>query len=108
MWVTAGELAGSVRPEGLLSNTVVEIGVSVLQQSCGDKKVIFPWIATSYLLDRNFNSNVLKKHFRRDEKYKLSHKKMVSLYILLFLFYICFLNVGSDRALNLMKLYFFC
>ena len=78
MWVTAGELADSVKPDGELSNTVVEIGVYVLQQSCRDNsKVIFPWIATSYLLDHNFHSNVLKKHFRKDDKYKLSHKNLV-------------------------------
>ena len=78
MWVTTSELADSVKPDGELSNTVVEIGVYVLQQSCRDNsKVIFPWIATSYLLDHNFHSNVLKKHFRKDDKYKLSHKNLV-------------------------------
>ena len=77
MWVTTGELADSMKPGGELSNTVVDIGISVLRECSGEKKVIFPYIVTAYLLERKFNTNVLKKHFRRDISYQLSHKDLV-------------------------------
>ena len=77
MWVTTGELAESMMPGGELSATVADIGISVLREKMGEKKVIFPFIVMAYLLDRKFTSNVLKKHFRKDRLYKLSHKHMV-------------------------------
>ena len=81
MWVTTGELAASMKPDGKLSNTVAEIGISVLQRCCADSKIIFPWIVTSYLLDRKFHTNVLKNYFRRDGLYKLSHKRLVQYHL---------------------------
>ncbi|KAM0906696.1 hypothetical protein ACQ4PT_016611 [Festuca glaucescens] len=42
MWVTTGELADSMKPNGLLSNTVCDIGVAVLQHTCPDNKLSFP------------------------------------------------------------------
>jgi hypothetical protein len=80
MWVHTGDLASSVMPTRELSGTVAEVGISVLQHECGSRKIIFPWIVTVYLLERKFDSNVLRKHFRRDDKYKLSHQNMVLLY----------------------------
>ncbi|KAM0825095.1 hypothetical protein ACQ4PT_069768 [Festuca glaucescens] len=41
MWVTTGELADSMKPNGLLSNTVCDIGVAVLQHTCPDNKLSF-------------------------------------------------------------------
>ena len=86
MWVTAGELAESMMPGGEISGTVADIGISVLRENMGEKKVIFPFIVTAYLLDRKFESNVLKKHFRKDNLYKLSHKDMVCRSCTFFLF----------------------
>ena len=86
MWVTTGELAGSMKPGGKLSNTVAEIGISVLRDSCPDSKIIFPWIVTSYLIDRKFHTNVLKNFFRRDAFYKLSHKRLVKPFSLIMMF----------------------
>ena len=83
MWVTTGELAGSMKPGGKLSNTVAEIGIAVLRESCPDNKIIFPWIVTSYLIDKKFHTNVLKNSFRRDASYKLSHKRLVKLFFVL-------------------------
>jgi hypothetical protein len=68
-------------PTRELSGTVPEVGISVLQHECGSRKIIFPWIVIVYLHERKFDSNVLRKHFRRDDKYKLSHQNMVFLYI---------------------------
>ncbi|KAM0851177.1 hypothetical protein ACQ4PT_052596 [Festuca glaucescens] len=82
MWVTTSELADSMRPDGQLSNMVCDIGVAVLQDSCPDNMVIFPFIVTKYLMDHKFNSNVLRKHFRKDESYKLSHKDLLSFPVL--------------------------
>ncbi|KAM0885335.1 hypothetical protein ACQ4PT_030417 [Festuca glaucescens] len=76
MWVSTGDLASSVMPSGELSATVAEIGIAVLQVDCPKKKIIFPWIVTVYLLERRFDSKILKKHFRMDEKYKLSHQNL--------------------------------
>jgi hypothetical protein len=67
-------------PTGELSGTVAEVGISVLQHECRSRKIIFPWIVIVYLLERKFDSNVLRKHFRRDDKYKLSHQNMVLLF----------------------------
>ena len=93
MWVSTGELAGSMKLGGKLSNTVAEIGISVLRDSCPDSKIIFPWIVTSYLLDRKFHTNVLKNFFRRDAFYKLSHKRLVKPFCLIMMFvYFSFFN----------------
>ena len=77
MWVTTGDLADSIMPAGELSNTVVEIGISVLQESCDTKKIIFPYILTEHLLQHKFESRVVQQNFRRDGKYKLNHKDLV-------------------------------
>ena len=77
MWVTTGELADCMSPGCELSNTVAKIGISVLKKSCGDNKVIFPWIVTKHLQEGKFNSNVIKMNFRRDGLYTLSHKQLV-------------------------------
>ncbi|KAM0825630.1 hypothetical protein ACQ4PT_069427 [Festuca glaucescens] len=42
MWVTTGELADSMKPNRLLSNTVCDICVAVLQHTCPDNKLSFP------------------------------------------------------------------
>jgi hypothetical protein len=76
--VSTGDLASNVMPSGELSATVAEIVIVVLQVDCPKKKIIFPWIVTIYLLERRFDSKILKKHFRMDEKYKLSHQNQVS------------------------------
>lgn len=77
MWCTTGELADSMKPNGELSNTVCDIGVAVLQHTCPDNKVIFPFIITKYLLDQKFSASVVRMHFRKDQLYKLSHKDLV-------------------------------
>ncbi|KAM0910746.1 hypothetical protein ACQ4PT_013941 [Festuca glaucescens] len=82
MWVSTGDLASSVMPSGELSATVAEIGIAVLLVDCPKKKIIFPWIVTVYLLERRFDSKILKKHFRMDEKYKLSHQNLLSFAVL--------------------------
>ncbi|KAM0825705.1 hypothetical protein ACQ4PT_069377 [Festuca glaucescens] len=82
MWVYCHDLADSVMPDGELSSTVARIGISVIQQECPKKKIIFPWIVTVYLLERKFDSNVLRKHFRRDDNYKLSHQNLLSFVVL--------------------------
>ncbi|KAM0921420.1 hypothetical protein ACQ4PT_006870 [Festuca glaucescens] len=82
MWVNTGELAGSMKPGGKLTNTVCDIAISVLQDSCSDKKVIFSHIVTKYLLDRKFNAHILRKHFRKDSSYKLRHKDLLSFPVL--------------------------
>ncbi|KAM0926633.1 hypothetical protein ACQ4PT_003638 [Festuca glaucescens] len=82
MWVSTSDLASSVMPSGELSSTVAEIGIVVLQVDCQKKKIIFPWIVTVYLLERKFDSKLLKKHFRMDEKYKLSHQNLLSFAVL--------------------------
>ena len=66
MWVTAGELADSMKPGAELSNTVAEIGITVLKKCCVDKKVIFPWVITSQLLNGNFDSKLVKLYLRTD------------------------------------------
>ena len=71
------ELADCVRPDGQLSNTICDIAISVLQESCPEKKVIFPYIVTKYLMENKFNSKLVQQYFRKDEKYKLSHKDLV-------------------------------
>ncbi|KAM0861889.1 hypothetical protein ACQ4PT_045604 [Festuca glaucescens] len=82
MWVNTSELAGSMKPSGELSNTVCDIAISVLQDSCSDKKVIFPHIVMKYLLDHKFDARILCKHFRKDSSYKLSHKDLLSFPVL--------------------------
>uniref|UniRef100_A0ACD5YSR8 Uncharacterized protein n=1 Tax=Avena sativa TaxID=4498 RepID=A0ACD5YSR8_AVESA len=82
MWVYTGDLASSVMPSGQLSSTVAEVGIAVLQKECPVKKIIFPWIVTVYLLENKFDSKILRKHFRRDEKYKLSHQNLLSFAVL--------------------------
>ena len=91
MWVTAGDLADSVMPTGELSNTVAEIGISVLQEGCDSKKIIFPGILTVHLLEHNFKSRVVQNNFRRDNKYKLSHKDVVCFFISLLMVILSFL-----------------
>jgi hypothetical protein len=83
IWVNTGELASSFMSDGELSNTVCDIGISVLQDTCPTNKDIFPYLVTKYLMKGNFNSNLVRRSFRRDDKYKLSHKDMV--YFCLFL-----------------------
>ena len=85
MWVTTKDLAESVMPSGKLSNSVAEIGISVLQDSCQNKKINFPWILTVKLLEKNFDSRIVQQHFRRDNKYILSHQNVVRLFFLLVL-----------------------
>jgi hypothetical protein len=41
MWVNTGKLASSFMADGELSNTVCDIGISVLQDTCPTNKVIF-------------------------------------------------------------------
>ncbi|KAM0875219.1 hypothetical protein ACQ4PT_036911 [Festuca glaucescens] len=82
MWVNTGELAGSMKPGGELSNTVCDIAISVMQYSCLDKKGHFPHIVTKYLLDRKFDARILRKHFRKDSSYKLSHKDLLAFPVL--------------------------
>jgi hypothetical protein len=85
--VNTGELAGSVMPHGELSNTVCDIGISVLQESCPPNKVIFPYLVTRNLLDGNFKTNLVRRYFRRDVEYKLSHKDLVCYCLSCFLVY---------------------
>jgi hypothetical protein len=80
-WVSTGDLASSVMPSGEMSTTVAEIGIAVLQVDCPKNKIIFPWIVTVYLLERRFDSRILKKHFRMDANYKLSHQNLVKLFL---------------------------
>jgi hypothetical protein len=89
MWVNTGELASSVMPDGELSNTVCDIRMSVLQDTCPPNKVICPYLMTKYLMEGNFKSNLVRRSFRRDDKYKLSPKDLVC-YYLLFLHFLCF------------------
>ncbi|KAM0874591.1 hypothetical protein ACQ4PT_037302 [Festuca glaucescens] len=89
MWVTTSELADSMKPNGLLSNTVCDIGVAILQHTCPDNKVIFPFIITKYLMDHKFNASAVRRHFRKDQSYKLSHKDLLSFPILQ--------NIGTDK-----------
>ena len=77
MWVYAYDLSESVRPEGELSNNMCDLAISVLQDSCPPNKVIFPHLVTKYLLEGNFNATLVKRAFRRDQKYILSHKDLV-------------------------------
>ena len=77
MWVYAYDLAESVRPEGELSNNMCDLAISVLQDSCPPNKVIFLHLVTKYLLEGNFNATLVKRAFRRDQKYILSHKDLV-------------------------------
>ena len=77
MWVYAYDVAESVRPEGELSNNMCDLAISVLQDSCPPNKVIFPHLVTKYLLEGNFNATLVKRAFRRDQKYILSHKDLV-------------------------------
>jgi hypothetical protein len=51
VWVNTGELASSVMPDGELSNTVCDIGISVLQDTFPPNKVIFPYLVTKYLME---------------------------------------------------------
>ena len=63
MWVSFGELADTVMPDGHLSNTCAEIGIRCLSTMCSPKKTIFPWVLSVYLLQHNFSSP-----FVRDRK----------------------------------------
>jgi hypothetical protein len=83
MWVNTCELASSFMADGELSNTVCDIGISVLQDTCPTNEVIFPYLVTKYLMEGNFNSNLVRRSFRRDEKYKLSHKDLVCICLFL-------------------------
>jgi hypothetical protein len=83
MWVNTGELASSFMADGELSNTVCDIGISVSQDTCPTNKVIFPYLVTKYLMEGNLNSNLVRRSFRGDEKYKLSHKDLVCIYLFL-------------------------
>ncbi|KAM0897327.1 hypothetical protein ACQ4PT_022632 [Festuca glaucescens] len=78
MWVNTWELADCVKPDGELSNTICDIAISGLQESCPDKKVIFPYIFTKYLMEHKFNSKIVQKYLRKDDKYKLNHKDLLS------------------------------
>jgi hypothetical protein len=77
IWVNTGELASSFMPDRELSNTICDTGISVLQDTYPPNKVIFPYLVTKYLMEGNFNSNLVRRSFRRDDKYKLSHKDLV-------------------------------
>jgi hypothetical protein len=77
IWVNTDELVSSFMLDGELSNTVCDIGISVLQDTCPTNKVIFPYLVTKYLMEGNFNSNLVRRSFRRDDKYKLGHKDLV-------------------------------
>jgi len=85
MWVNTEELAGSVMPGGQLSNTMCDIAISVMQDTCPKNKVIFPYIVTRYLMERKFNCRLLLTHFRKDALYKLSHKDLVCVFLSLVL-----------------------
>ena len=67
-----------MKPRAELSNTVAEIGICYLQDFVSSNKIVFPWILSVYLLSRKFDKKVVQKHFRRDDKYKLSHFDLVS------------------------------
>ncbi|KAM0903941.1 hypothetical protein ACQ4PT_018337 [Festuca glaucescens] len=109
MWVNTWELVDCVKPDGELSNTICDIAISVLQESCPEKKVIFPYIVTKYLMEHKFNSKIVQNYFRKDEKYKLSHKDLLSFPILQTLgvprkgkkpighWYVLSLNMGAKR-----------
>ena len=88
MWINIGDLADSVMPTGEMSATVAEIGIVVLQGNCQNNKLIFPWIVTVYLLEKKFDSRIIQHHFRRDEKYKLSHKNIVSFFSSFFIMFV--------------------
>jgi hypothetical protein len=90
MWVNTSELASSFMPDGELSNTVCDIGISILQDTCPNNKVIFPYLVTKYLMEGNFNSNMVRRSFRRDDKYKLSHKDLVCYCLFLFFIFFCY------------------
>jgi hypothetical protein len=77
MWVTTSDFAGSVMPYGELSNNMCDLAISVLQDTCPPNKVIFPYLVTKYLMEGKFNATLLRRAFRRDDKYKLSHKDLV-------------------------------
>ena len=77
MWVYAYDLGDSVRPDGELSNNMCDLAIYVLQDTCPPNKVIFPHLVTKYLLEGNFNATLVKRAFRRDQKYILSHKDLV-------------------------------
>ncbi|KAM0904107.1 hypothetical protein ACQ4PT_018221 [Festuca glaucescens] len=109
MWVNTWELADCVKPGEELSNTICDIAISVLQESCPEKKVIFPYIVTKYLMEHKFNSKIVQNYFRKDEKYKLSHKDLISFPVLQTLgvsrkgkkpighWYVLSLNMGAKR-----------
>ena len=78
MWVYTYDFADSVKPGGELSNNMCDLAISVLQDTCPPDKVIFQHLVTKYLLEGNFNANLVKRAFRRDQKYALSHKNLVS------------------------------
>jgi hypothetical protein len=108
MWVSTGDLASSVMPSGELSTTVAEIGIVVLQVDCPKKKIIFPWIVTVYLLERRFNSRILQKHFRMDDKYKLSHQNLVNFFCVLYVFrFVLLVNIYFNVSLTLVFIFSF-
>ena len=78
MWVYTYDFADSVKPGGELSNNMCDLAISMLQDTCPPDKVIFQHLVTKYLLEGNFNANLVKRAFRRDQKYALSHKNLVS------------------------------
>ncbi|KAM0895068.1 hypothetical protein ACQ4PT_024057 [Festuca glaucescens] len=74
-----------------------------------EKKVILPYIVTKYLMEHKFNSKIVQNYFRKDEKYKLSHKDLLSFPVLQTLgvprkgkkpighWYVLSLNMGAKR-----------
>jgi hypothetical protein len=97
MWVDTGELASSFMPDGDLSKIVCDIGISVLQDTCPPNKFIFPYLVTKYLMEGNFKSTLVLKSFRKDDKYKLSHKDLVC-YCLFFSSFFIFLEEDNFSA----------
>ncbi|KAM0881813.1 hypothetical protein ACQ4PT_032705 [Festuca glaucescens] len=103
MWVNTWELVDCVKPGGELSNNICDIAISVLQESCPEKKVIFPYIVTKYLMEHKFNSKIVQNYFRKDEKYKLSFPVLQTLGVPrkgkkpIGHWYVLSLNMGSKR-----------
>jgi hypothetical protein len=94
MWVNTGELASSFMPDGELSKTVCDIGISVLQDTCPPNKFIFPYLVTKYLMEGNFKSTLVRKSFRRDDNISLATKIW---YVIVYSFLHFFIFLEEDN-----------
>ena len=96
-WVTLGELANCVREIGQVSTSIAELHVRVLQYLHLPNKIIFPWLLSVYLLVGDFSSKSVLHHFRRDQRYILSHQNEV---LVVFYFYL-FCNISPHTVIVL-------